>query len=205
MHIGVIKMSLPNPDKIQAFETPEALNAWLQKNHKSEDELFVKIYKKASKVPSVTWNDVVLETLCYGWIDGVKKSLDDKAYLQRITPRKARSGWSKRNTEHVAKLISQGKMQPAGLAEVNAAKADGRWENAYAPASEMKIPDDFLNAVQQNPKVSGFYNTLNKTNLYAIAYGLRTAKKAETRERRFKKFFEMLEREEKPGFGFKQK
>jgi uncharacterized protein YdeI (YjbR/CyaY-like superfamily) len=119
--------------------------------------------------------------LCWGWIDSVKKSLDDKSYLQRITPRRARSNWSKKNTEHVEKLIAVSRMQPAGLVQVNAAKIDGRWEKAYSQATEMKVPDDFLAELKHRSAEKKFFETLNKSNLYAIAYGLVTAKKPETR------------------------
>lgn len=193
------------PGNIRAFETPEQLNKWLAENHDCCDDLYVKIFKKGSGITSVTWNDVVLESLCWGWIDGVKKSLDESAYLQRITPRKPRSAWSKKNTEHVEKLIERGRMQLPGLKQVNAAKQDGRWENAYAPASQMKVPEDFLLTVARKSELKAFYDTLNKTNLYAIAYGLETAKKPETRQKRFDKFITMLERGEKPDFGFKKK
>jgi uncharacterized protein YdeI (YjbR/CyaY-like superfamily) len=198
------EMPEPNPKKILAFATPKHLNQWLKKNHAIETELWVKILKKETGQPSVTWNDVVLETLCWGWIDGVKKSLDESAYLQRITPRKAKGTWSKKNTEHVAKLIEEGRMQPAGLVHVEAAKADGRWESAYAPPSEMTIPADFITALNQKPKAKKFYNTLKKSSLYVIAYSLSTAKKPETRQRRFDKFIDLLLREETPNFGFKK-
>ena len=153
----------------------------------------------------MSWNDVVIETLCWGWIDGVKKSLDDEAYLQRITPRTAKSNWSKRNTEHVERLINEGRMEEPGLTQVRAAKADGRWENAYPPASELKVPADFLAALQRKPKAKLFFETLNKSSQYVISYGLTTAKKPETRQRRFEKFMDMLVRQEKPDFGFKKK
>ena len=198
-------MSTPESARSRAFKSPEELGAWLRKNHARETELWIKIFKKGSGVASVTWADVVIETLCWGWIDGVKKSLGEEAYLQRITPRKPRSSWSRKNTEHVERLISEGRMQEPGLVHVNAAKADGRWENAYAPASEMEVPEDFLTAVRKEVKIRRFYETLNKTNRYAIAYGLTTAKKPETRQRRFDKFMGMLMREEAPDFGFKKK
>lgn len=198
-------MVSPDASKIRAFKSAKDLNKWLKANHACETELYVKIFKKDSGVPSVTWGDVVIETLCWGWIDGVKKSLDDEAYLQRITPRKPRSNWSKRNTEHVERLIREGRMQEPGLEQVRAAKADGRWDRAYAPASEMTVPADFLAAVAAKPKVQAFYETLPKSSLYAIGYGLETAKKPETRQRRFDKFLEMLVRQERPGFGFKKK
>jgi uncharacterized protein YdeI (YjbR/CyaY-like superfamily) len=198
-------MEIPDSSKIIAFENSAKLSLWLSENHDSESELFIKIYKKGSGIPSVTWNDVVIETLCWGWIDGVKKSLGDDAYLQRITPRKPNSDWSKKNTEHVEKLIQEGRMQTPGLKLVAEAKKDGRWKNAYAPPSQMKVPTDFVEAVSKIPDVKAFYSTLKKVNVYAIAYGLETAKKAETRQRRFDKFMGMLSRGEAPDFGFKKK
>ncbi len=190
-------MPEPNPEKIVAFASPEELGQWLSVNHACESELWVKTFKKKTGIPSVSWNDVVVESLCWGWIDGVKKSIDDEAYLQRITPRKPRSNWSKRNREHAERLIAEGRMQEPGLLQVRAAKADGRWKNAYA-ASEMKVPADFLAEVERNPKAKQFFETLNKTDRYAIALGLTTAKRPKTRQRRFDKFLDMLIRGEKP-------
>ena len=198
-------MLQPDPTKILAFASPEDLSEWLKTNHTAEDELWVKIFKKGTGGPSVSWSEVVIETLCWGWIDGVKKSLDDQAYLQRITPRKARSNWSKKNTEHVKCLISEGRMEEPGLVHVRTAKADGRWKNAYLPASEMKVPADFLAVLKSRPEAKQFFETLNKSSRYAIAYGLTTAKKPETRQRRFEKFMDMLVRKEEPGFGFKKR
>ena len=194
---------MPKPDapKMMTFKSPKELSKWLQANHATESELLIKMFKKGSGIPSVTWNEVVIESLCWGWIDGVKKSLDDQAYLQRITPRKARSNWSKRNTEHVDRLIIEGRMKEPGLVHVRAAKADGRWKNAYS-VREMKVPADFLAALESMPKAKQFYETLTKSNRYAIAYGLESAKKPETRQRRFKKFMDKLIRNEKPDSGF---
>ena len=196
---------MPEPDKnkIKAFDCSAALHSWLQEHHANETELWVKIYKKGTGIPSVTWNDVVTTSLCWGWIDGIKKSLDSEAYLQRITPRKPGSNWSKINTEHVARLIAEGRMQAPGMVHVEAAKADGRWESAYAPASQMQVPEDFIIAVKAQPLVEEFYKTLPKSSRYAIAYGLCNAKRSETRQRRFDKFMTMLLNKEKPGFGFK--
>ena len=197
-------MPEPDPKRILSFESPADLGQWLSENYADETELWVKIFKKATGISSVDWNDVVIETLCWGWIDGIKKSLDDQAYLQRITPRKPKSNWSKRNTEHVERLITQGRMQEPGLEQVRAAKSDGRWENAYKPASEASVSADFIEALEDKPKLKAFYQTLNKASLHAIAYGLDSAKKPETRQRRFEKFMDMLSREEKPSFGFKK-
>jgi uncharacterized protein YdeI (YjbR/CyaY-like superfamily) len=190
-------MPEPDPLKIMTFVTPKDLGQWLKENHASESELWVKIYKKNTGVKSVTWNDVVIEALCWGWIDGVKKSIDDQAYLQRITPRKTRSNWSKRNTEHAERLISESRMMESGLVHIRAAKADGRWENAYV-VSEMEVPADFLAALEGKPNAKEFFATLNKSSRYVIAYGLISAKKPETRLRRFAKFMNMLVHKEKP-------
>lgn len=181
----------------KSFATPEELAAWLKQNHASATELWIKIFKKASGITSVTWNDVVIESLCWGWIDGIKKSLDDEAYVQRITPRKANSSWSKRNCNHVERLISEGRMQAAGLAQVNAAKEDGRWDNAYS-VSEMTVPDDFITALELKPTAKAFYASLTKSSRYVIALGLTSAKRAETRQKRFDKYMAMLENHEKP-------
>jgi uncharacterized protein YdeI (YjbR/CyaY-like superfamily) len=190
-------MPEPDPLRIMTFITPKDLGRWIKENHAYESELWVKIYKKSTGIQSVTWNDVVIEALCWGWIDGVKKSIDDQAYLQRITPRKMRSNWSKKNTEHAERLISESRMMESGLVHIRAAKADGRWENAYA-VSEMEVPADFLAALESKPKVKEFFETLNKSSRYVIAYGLISAKKPETRLRRFTKFMNMLSHEEKP-------
>ncbi|SFC05016.1 YdeI/OmpD-associated family protein [Pseudoalteromonas denitrificans] len=190
-------MPEPDPLKIMTFVTPKDLGQWLKVNHVCESELWVKIYKKNTRIESVTWNDVVIEALCWGWIDGIKKSIDDQAYLQRITPRKTRSNWSKRNTEHAERLINENRMMEAGLVHIRAAKADGRWESAYV-VSEMEVPADFLSKVESKPHVKEFFDTLNKTSRYVIAYGLISAKKPETRLRRFEKFMNMLVNKEKP-------
>lgn len=190
-------MPEPDPLRIMTFVTPKSLGEWLKVNHAYESELWVKIYKKNTGIESVTWNDVVIEALCWGWIDSIKKSIDDQAYLQRITPRQARSIWSKRNTEHADRLISERRMMESGLVHIRAAKANGRWENAYV-VSEMEVPADFMAALECKPNVKAFFETLNKSSRYVIAYGLISAKKPETRLRRFAKFMSMLVHEEKP-------
>ena len=190
-------MNEPDPSRVMAFARPTDLSEWLNTNHATESELWVQIFKKNTGIPSVTWNDVVIEVLCWGWIDGVKKSIDDQSYLQRITPRKVRSSWSKRNTEHIERLISEDRMKEPGLVHVRAAKADGRWEKAYV-VSEMEVPTDFLAALENQPRVKHFFETLTKSSRYVIAYGLTSAKKIETRQRRFTKYMTMLTHEEKP-------
>ena len=124
-------MPEPDPAKIRSFGSAKKLSQWLKANHASENELWIKVFKVKTGKPSVTWNEIVVESLCWGWIDGIKKSIDDEAYLQRITPRRPRSSWSKRNREHAKRLIGEGRMQEPGLAQVRAAKANGRWKNAY--------------------------------------------------------------------------
>ena len=190
-------MPEPDPSNIMTFETSKDLGEWLKVNHSTESELWVKIFKKSTGIQSVSWNDVVVEVLCWGWIDGLKKSIDDQAYLQRITPRTKRSNWSKRNTEHVERLISEGRMKESGLVHVRAAKADGRWENAYV-VSEMTVPPDFLAALEGQAEVKQFFETLNKSSRYVIAYGLKSAKKPETRQKRFTKYMTMLVNEVQP-------
>lgn len=127
-----------DPTQCISFETPEKLKQWLKENHSVKSELWIKIFKKGSQIPSVNWEEIVLEVLCWGWIDGIKKSIDEQAYMQRITPRKAKSIWSKRNTEHVERLIREGRMQESGMIHVQAAQSDGRWDNAYSTKKNSK-------------------------------------------------------------------
>jgi uncharacterized protein YdeI (YjbR/CyaY-like superfamily) len=181
---------------IVPFISAAEFESWIIKNPNLPG-VWVKIAKKSSGIPSVTYDEALDVALCYGWIDGVKRGFDDMYFLQKFTPRRPRSTWSKRNVAKVAELIAAGRMQPAGLAEVAAAKADGRWDAAYDSQKDMTVPDDFLQAVAANPAAQEFYNTLNKANTFAIAYRLRTAKKPETRKRRFDALLAMLERGEK--------
>ncbi|WP_336407732.1 YdeI/OmpD-associated family protein [Gallaecimonas kandeliae] len=180
-----------------AFDTPAAFSAWLAANHQTEAVLWLRIYKKGSGRRTISWEEAVIEALCWGWIDGQKQALDQHAYLQRFTQRRPGSPWSRRNKAHAERLMAEGRMQPPGLAQVQAAKADGRWDAAYAPPSEMQVPDDFLAALKSRPEAQAFFDTLNKHNRYAIAYRLQSAKKAETRQKRFEQFLAMLERGEK--------
>ena len=195
-------MAIVDDTLIQAFETSECFYEWLRLNHNTETELWLKIYKKASGIKSIDWNDAVKMALCWGWIDGIKKSVDGECYIQRVTPRRAKSIWSKRNTEHVAALIEQGLMQPVGLTHVEAAKADGRWQAAYSISNDNEIPEDFLAAVEASAGINGntkeFFDTLSKSSRNIIAYGLKSAKKEETRKKRFDKFLAMLEDNVRP-------
>lgn len=185
-------MPEPNKKRTRAFQTPADFCAWLEDNHATETELWLKIHKKASGLKTITWQEAVIEALCWGWIDGVKKQLDDTSYLQRFTPRRPKSNWSKRNREHVESLLANGKMREPGLHHVREAQADGRWDAAYPPSSEMSVPDDFLAALNEHQIAKSFFSTLNKANLYAIAYRLHTARKPETRQRRFDSLLQML-------------
>lgn len=183
--------------RVHAFEDPAEFRQWLQKNYAAEEKIWIKIFKKGSGHKPISWNEAVVEALCWGWIDGIKKPFDEQAYLQRFTPRRKGSNWSKRNREHAERLIKEGRMHKAGLVHVHAAQADGRWEKAYAPASEMEMPEDFLSALEQSPEAKAFFETLNRQNRYAISYRLQTAKKPATRQKRFDQFLAMLEKGEK--------
>ncbi|MGH1369763.1 MAG: YdeI/OmpD-associated family protein [Maritimibacter sp.] len=186
------------PQDALSFPDSAAFAAWLEKHHDTAEVLWLKIYKKGSGVPSLDWNDCVIEALCWGWIDGQKKSLDESAYLQRLTPRRAKSAWSKRNVDHVEKLISQGRMQPSGMAHVRAAKADGRWDAAYAGGADFEIPKDFLDALDKSPKARAKFDTLSRSALYAMYHQLHSAKKPETRVNRTAKMIDRLARGEPP-------
>jgi uncharacterized protein YdeI (YjbR/CyaY-like superfamily) len=178
------------------FEDAGEFSAWLEEHHRSEDHLWVRIFKVGSGVPSVTWADCVVEAIRFGWVDGQRRSLDEISFVQRFTPRKPGSNWSTKNREHVERLIAEGLMMPAGLAKVEAAKADGRWENAYSGSATMVIPDDFLRALETRLAARAFFHTLNRTNLYVIYHRLQTAKRLETRAKRLTAILDQLERGE---------
>jgi uncharacterized protein YdeI (YjbR/CyaY-like superfamily) len=176
------------------FATPAAWRAWLEAHHATTAELTLKLYKKASGIPSITWEEAVIEALAFGWIDSTKRPGGEDHWLQRFTPRKPRSGWSQKNRAHVEKLIAEGRLTPAGLLHVDAAKADGRWDAAYAGGRDAQVPQDFLDAL--TPKAANAYETLNAKNRFAIYYRLTTAKRPETRGKRIAEFVAMLERGE---------
>jgi uncharacterized protein YdeI (YjbR/CyaY-like superfamily) len=157
----------------------------------------MKLAKKDSGIPSITYAEALDEALCYGWIDGQKKSFDAEYWLQKFTKRGPRSVWSKVNIGHIERLTNEGRMQPAGLTAVDSAKADGRWDQAYHSSTSAEIPVDFIAAVNKHAKSKAFFETLNKTNRYAIYFRLATAKKPETRERRFQQLLGMMTRGEK--------
>ncbi|SFR33528.1 Uncharacterized conserved protein YdeI, YjbR/CyaY-like superfamily, DUF1801 family [Yoonia tamlensis] len=187
-----------NLDRVESFTTPDEFCGWLSVYHGQAPELWIKIYKKASKIPSIDWEQAVIEALAWGWIDGIKKSNDAVSYYQRFTPRRARSNWSQKNCDHVEALLKAGRMQAPGLAQVDAAKADGRWDQAYAGSGTMEIPADFLAELADNPDAQAFYQTLSRSNIFAIYHRLHSAKRPQTRETRMAKILEALARGEKP-------
>ncbi|HVD86561.1 MAG TPA: YdeI/OmpD-associated family protein [Solirubrobacterales bacterium] len=182
---------------IHLFADAGELKAWLQENHDSSQGLWLKIAKKGANEPSVTYAEALEVALCFGWIDSQKRGLDDQHFLQRFTPRRPRGRWSRINREKAEALIEAGRMRPAGLAEVGAARADGRWEAAYEGQRTARVPADLRRELDANPKAREFFAALDSANRYAIVYRLNEAKKPETRERRLRKFLAMLERGEK--------
>lgn len=186
------------PDyKTLPFKTPTAWHDWLAKNHNTADGVWLRIYKKGSNMPTVTYAEALDEALCYGWIDGQKKSYDADSFLQKFTPRRPRSMWSKRNIEHVARLTEHKRMMPSGIAQVEQAQQDGRWAAAYDKPSDMVVSDEFLAELKNHPIAEKFFATLNKTNTFAIAWRLQTAKTEETRKRRQDKIIALLNAEQK--------
>lgn len=179
------------------FDTQANFRSWLNKNHSKEPGLWVKYAKKASGIKTIAYQEAVEEALCYGWIDGKVRTVDENYYVQRFTPRRKRSNWSRINRDKAEKLIASGRMKPAGLAEVERAKTDGRWEAAYESSSTMTAPDDFINALAKSATAQKFWESLNNSNRYAILYQIHDAKKPETRARRIAKFVDMLKAEQK--------
>lgn len=183
-----------------ASELPELLlhdvtawHDWLQEHHNQPTGVRLVLAKKGVTEPtSISYEEALQEALCYGWIDGQVQRRDDSTYLQRFTPRRSRSPWSRTNTERVHQLIHEGRMQPAGLAQIEAAKADGRWEQAYAGQASIEIPDDLLAALEAQPQARRLFDELDSRNRYAILYRLTTAKKPETRRKRMEIYVDML-------------
>jgi uncharacterized protein YdeI (YjbR/CyaY-like superfamily) len=163
------------------FASRSELEAWLRAHHSTKTELWVRLYKKATGIPSVTWEDCVVAALCWGWIDAQKRSMDEQAFLQRLTPRRSGSNWSKINCGHAERLIAEGRMQPAGLVHVHAAKADGRWERAYAGSADMVFPDEFVALLQATPGAEAAFAALKRAEQYSIYHRIHTAKRPETR------------------------
>jgi uncharacterized protein YdeI (YjbR/CyaY-like superfamily) len=190
-------MSKQSPEQVLQFATQKEWRRWLAKYHAACDGMWLRIFKKGANKPTVTYDQALDEALCYGWIDGLKKSHDVESFIQRFTPRRPRSLWSIRNKTHVARLIKAGKMKPSGLKQIEAAKADGRWKHAYDSPKNMLVPEDFLKELAKDKKALGFFKELNKANTYAIAWRLQTATKPEIRERRMKSLLAMLAQQQK--------
>ncbi len=183
---------------VLSFASADEWAAWLHGEHASSPGVWLRIAKKGSGIESVSYREALEAALCYGWIDGQKASLDDAHWLQRFTPRTRRSKWSKINRRKAEELIAAGRMQPAGLRDVEAAKADGRWEAAYDSPGTATVPDDLRRVLKENERARRFFETLDRTNRYAILYRIQDAKRPETRARRIETLVAMLERGEKP-------
>ena len=185
-----------DPAKVHEFKSAEAFYKWLGRHHDSEDEVWIKIHKVGSGLKSITPREAIDVVLCWGWIDAIRKGLDDTSYLQRYTPRGRKSTWSRINVANVARLIEEGLMTEHGLAHVEAAKADGRWDRAYASGKEMALPDDFLAAVKTEPKARAMVAKLSAQNRFAIAFRIHNMKTEAGRKRKIETFVQMLKRGE---------
>jgi uncharacterized protein YdeI (YjbR/CyaY-like superfamily) len=189
-------MPVPDDLPIEHFKDQKAWEKWLVANADGKG-VWLQIAKKDSGIASVNYAEALEVALCHGWIDGQKRGLDEQFFLQRFTPRRPRSLWSKINIAHVERLITAGRMQTNGLREVEAARADGRWDAAYQSFSAMEVPAELADALKKNKKARAFFDQLDKTNRYSYCWRVHTAKKAETRVARAQKFVEMLARGEK--------
>jgi uncharacterized protein YdeI (YjbR/CyaY-like superfamily) len=190
---------IPDPKRIKSFRTEAAFETWLSANHARETELWLRIYKKGSGVPSVTPAQALDVALCWGWIDGLRKGFDEESFLQRYSPRKAKSVWSQINKGNVARLIRAGRMTPHGQKQVDAAKADGRWDAAYAPmrsATEATIPADLRAAIDASPRARKTFATLGRQNLFALAFRTNNMKTPAGRARKIAALVAMLARGE---------
>ncbi|MQA30765.1 MAG: hypothetical protein GEU82_13170 [Luteitalea sp.] len=186
---------VPNPKKIRAFRSEAVFEDWLRANHARETEIWLRIYKKGGGKPTVTSAQALDVALCWGWIDGIRKGLDDQSFLQRYTPRRARSIWSQINRGHVARLTAAGRMEPPGQRQVDAAKADGRWDAAYAPiraATQASIPDDLRAAIEADPRARKTFQTLGRQNLFALAFRTNNMKTPAGRARKIASLVAML-------------
>src|SRR5215471_3212806 len=192
---------IPASGKIKRFRTATAFESWMRKNHAHDREVWLRIFKKGSGVPSIAIAEALDVVLCWGWIDGIRKAFDERSYLQRYTPRRAKSIWSQINRDHVARLTKAGRMTPHGQRQVDAAKADGRWNSAYAPMRTMSddsFPDDLRKAIEANPRARKTFRSLARQNLYALAFRTTNMKTAAGRARKIAALVEMLERGETP-------
>ncbi len=185
-------MSTHRDFEVVTFASAKAWERWLAREHDRSRGVWLRFCKRGAAAESVRYADALAVALCYGWIDGQVKKHDHESWLRKFTPRRPKSIWSKRNRELAERLIAAERMRPAGLREIAAAKADGRWDRAYDAPSKMVVPEDFLRQLAKNQTALEFFKTLNKANTYAIAWRLQTAKKPETRERRMKAILTML-------------
>jgi uncharacterized protein YdeI (YjbR/CyaY-like superfamily) len=185
-----------DPKRVRAFASEKAFETWLAKHHDKEPELWLRLYKKGSGIPSVTRDEAVDVALCWGWIDGIRKSYDELSFLQRFSPRKANSIWSDVNRENVARLIKDKRMTPHGLSHIEAAKANGRWDAAYKRAHEMTVPEDLISAIKADKKALATYQKLDKKNLFALAFRIGNLRTAAGREKKIASYVEMLRRGE---------
>lgn len=191
---------IPNPKRIRSFRSAEAFEKWLATNHARESELWLKIHKKNSGLATVTYAEALDVALCWGWIDGLKKSFDERSFLQRFTPRRPKSIWSQINREHIKRLTAAGRMTRYGQLHVDAAKADGRWEAAYASIASTtadNIPDDLRVAIEKSPRARKTFKSLGRQNLFALVFRTNNMKTAAGRAKKIKDLVTMLERGEK--------
>ena len=192
---------VPKSTKIKTFRTAAAFESWMRKNHEREREVWLRVFKKGSAVPSITIAEALDVVLCWGWIDGIRKAFDDSSFLQRYTPRRAKSIWSQINRGHVARLTKAGRMTPHGQRQVDAAKADGRWNSAYAPmrdALDDNFPDDLRKAIEASPRARKTFRSLGRQNLYALAFRTTNMKTPAGRARKIAALVDMLARGERP-------
>ena len=186
---------VPNPRKIKSFRTEASFDAWMKANHARETEIWLRIYKRGSGRPTVTSAQALDVVLCWGWIDGIRKGLDEESFLQRYTPRRPRSIWSQINRDHVTRLTAAGRMTPHGQRQVDAAKADGRWDAAYAPmrsTTNASIPGDLRAAIEANPRALETFRTLSRLNLFALAFRTNNMKTPGGRTRKIAQLVDML-------------
>jgi uncharacterized protein YdeI (YjbR/CyaY-like superfamily) len=185
-----------DPARVQAFADSDAFYDWLSRHHDREPEVWIKIHKAGSGLPSITAKEAIDVVLCWGWIDAVRKGFDDKSFLQRYTPRGRKSIWSQINVANVARLIEEGRMTPHGLREVEAAKADGRWDRAYGSGKAFKIPDELQSAIDASPTAKAMLASLTEQNRFAMAFRVHNLKTEAGRRKKIAAFVEMLERGE---------
>lgn len=190
---------VPDPGRIKSFRTEAAFAAWMKAHHDREPELWLKIHKKGSGLPTVTPAQALDIALCWGWIDGIRKACDEQSFLQRYTPRRARSVWSRINRDHVARLIAEGRMTPHGQRQVDAARADGRWDAAYAPirsTTAATVPADLRAAIEANPRARTAFRGLGRQNLFALAFRTNAMKTPAGRAKKIAALVDMLARGE---------